>query len=166
MNVLEIPLIAKIRQNHALEHATIHILTQRNPHLRLVGRTTPRGFLLYGRVNTEDVAAAATEALARLQGGESSLAVHPRCGTTLATAGVLAGLTGFALMFPRSKSRWEKLPQVLLAATAAVVLAQPLGLILQERVTTSPQVTDVWIENVTQQTVGQTVIHRVDIGRE
>jgi hypothetical protein len=166
MNVLEIPIIAAIRQNHALEHATIHILTQRNPYLRLVGRTTPRGFLIYGAVETGLVAEAASEALARLQGGEEELAVHPRCGTNIATAGVLAGLSAFVVTSVRSKSRLAKLPQILLATTAAMIVAQPLGLVLQEYLTTSPKVEKVQIEKITRQVMGKITIHRVDLGRD
>lgn len=166
MNLLELPFIAAIRQNHALEHATIHVLTQRNPYLHLVGRTTPKGFLIYGDVKTELVAEAASEALARLQAGETGLAVHPRCGTNIATAGVLAGLSAFAVASVRSKSRLARLPQILLATTAAIIVAQPLGLLLQEYLTTSPQVEGVRIEKITRQQFGKIVMHRVELGRE
>jgi hypothetical protein len=166
MNLLETPFIAAIRQNHALEHATIHVLAQRNPYLHLVGRTTPGGFLIYGEVETELVAEAASEALARLQRGERGLAVHPRCGTNIATAGVLAGISAFAVTSVRSKSRLARLPQILLATTAAIIVAQPLGLALQEHLTTSPQVEGVWIEKITRQVVGKIIVHRVDLGRE
>ena len=161
MNILEIPLIATIRRNHALEHATIHVLTEHNPRRRLVGRTTVSGFYLYGEVETEEVAAAVSEALGRLQRGEHDLAVHPRCGTNLATAGVLAGLSSFVAMSGRSKSRLVKLPQILLAATIAVIAAQPLGLALQKHVTTLPQVERVTIEGITRQERGRVVVHQV-----
>jgi hypothetical protein len=166
MNLLETPLIAAIRQNHALEHATIHVLTQRNPYLHLVGRTTPRGFLIYGKVDTELLAEAASEGLARLRNGENGLAVHPRCGTNIATAGVLAGLSAFAVTSVRSKPRLARLPQVLLATTAAIIVAQPLGLVLQEYLTTSPRVERVRIEKITRQVMGKITVHRVDLGRE
>ena len=80
MNILEMPLIVRIRRNHALEHATIHVLTQYNPRRHLVGRTTASGFYIYGEVEIEEVAAAVSEALARLRGGEHDLAVHPQIG--------------------------------------------------------------------------------------
>ena len=164
MNILEIPVIARIRRNHALEHATIHVLTEHNPRRHLMGRTTDRGFDLFGEVETEEVAAAVSEALARLQRGEHSLAVHPRCGTNLATAGVLAGLSSFIVMSSgRSKSRLDKLPQIILAATMAVIAAQPLGLALQKHVTTLPEVEGVTIEEITRQRRGQVVIHHVRI---
>ncbi len=164
LNILEIPWIARTRRNHALEHATINVLGQRCPHLHLIGRSTPNGFYLYGDVATEDVMAAATEALARLQRGERGLAVHARCGTNLATAGVLAGLSSFFVMSGRSKSRLEKLPQVLLAATAAIIVAQPLGRTLQERLTTSTKLEGVVIKGVTRQVRSKMVSHWVDTG--
>jgi len=163
MNILEIPLIARIRRNHALEHATIHVLTQRNPRRYFVGRTTTGGFYLFGEVETEEVAAAVSEALARLRRGEHDLAVHPRCGTNLATAGLLAGLFSFVAMSGRSKSRLAKLPKVLLAATIAVIAAQPLGLALQEYVTTLPEVEGVTVEEITRLQRGQAVAHQVRI---
>lgn len=161
MSVLEIPLIATIRRNHAVEHATIHVLTQRNPQRYLVGRTTARGFYLFGEVETDEVAAAVSEALVRLRRGEHDLAVHPRCGTNLAAAGVLAGLSTFVAMSGRSKSRLAKLPQAILAATLAVIAAQPLGVALQKHVTTLPDVERVTIEDITRQQRGHVVIHEV-----
>ncbi|MBC8264759.1 MAG: hypothetical protein H8E47_11620 [Anaerolineales bacterium] len=173
MNILEIPLIARIRRNHALEHATIHVLTEHNPRRHLMGRATARGFYLFGEAAAEEVAAAASEALSRLQRGEHSLAVHPRCGTNLATAGVLAGLSSFLVMSGRSKaspssvepSRLAKLPQIILAATISVMAAQPLGLALQKHVTTLPEVEGVTIETITRQRSGQVVVHHVYLGQ-
>jgi hypothetical protein len=161
MNILEIPLIAGIRRNHALEHATIHVLTEHNPQRYLVGRTTPSGFYIFGEVEIEEVAAAVSEALLRLQRGEHSLAIHPRCGTNLATAGVLAGLSSFVAMSGPPKSRLAKLPRILLAATIAVIAAQPLGLALQKHVTTLPEVEGVTIEEITRLQKGQVVAHQV-----
>ena len=162
MNILEIPLIARTRRNHALEHATIHVLSEHEPRRPLMGRTTDRGFYLFGEVETEEVATAVSEALDRLQGGEHSLAVHPRCGTNLATAGVLAGLSSFVVMSSgRSKSRLARLPQIILAATMAVMVAQPLGLSMQKHVTTLPEVEGVTIEEITRQRRGQVVVHHV-----
>jgi len=166
MNILEIPLIARIRRNHALEHATIHVLTEHEPRRHLMGRTTTQGFYLFGEAAAEEVAAAVSEALARLQRGEHSLAVHPRCGTNLATAGVLAGLSSFVAMSGRSKSRLAKLPQIVLAATLAVIAAQPLGMALQKHVTTLPEVEEVTIGEITRLRRGQVVVHHVYLGQE
>lgn len=160
MNLLEVPFIAHLRRSHALEHATIRILSQRKPHLRLIGRTMPEGFYLYGRVETKEVTSAAEEALTRLQAGESDLAIHPQCGTNLAVTGALAGLFSFVAMGGRKRSRLTQLPGVILAATVATILAQPLGPILQKRITTSSEVEGVTIEEVTRVNRG---IHRVKL---
>jgi hypothetical protein len=166
MSILEIPLVAQVRRNHALEHATIHILTERNPRRHLMGRTTGCGFHLLGEVETKEVADAVSEALARLQRGEHSLAIHTRCGTNLATAGVLAGLSSFVAMLPaeatgHSKSRLARLPQIILAATIAVIAAQPLGLAVQRYVTTLPEVEGMTVEEITRQRRGQVLVHHV-----
>lgn len=129
-------LVTRIRQNHALEHATMHLLPRYRPGVQLVARSSLDGFYIYGDVDTATLARAASEALARLQAGEAELAVHPRCGTNLATAGILGGLASFLVMLKRDRNPWDKLPQVLLVSIAAVVVAQPLGLALQRRVTT------------------------------
>ncbi len=84
-------LIDAVRQNHALEHATMHILNRRYPYLRLMGRSSLSGFYLYGALDTQELADAVSEALLRLQQGERHLAIHPRCGTNLAVTSVLAG---------------------------------------------------------------------------
>jgi hypothetical protein len=162
MSLLDMPLLASLRRNHAMEHATMHILARRQPYLSVVARTTLDGFQVYGKVATEDLADAASEALTRLQGGESELAVHPRCGTNLAVAGFLAGLATFIAM-GRGKSRLSKFPRFVLAATLALIVAQPLGMLFQERVTTSPHVASLRIKNITQQQFGRFTIHKVDL---
>ncbi len=153
--------IEKIRRNHAAEHATIHILTSWIPNLRVAGRADTRGFWLYGDVPTDAVRSAASEALARLQAGEAHLAVHPRCGTNLAVAGVLAGLSSLLVPTGRSRSPLSRLPHILLATTLAVLAAQPLGPVVQERITTSPNLRGVRIKDVIRQSAGQVTVHRV-----
>lgn len=163
MNLLEQPLIAALRRNHALEHATIHILTRRYPHLRFVGRTTPNGFYIYGAAKTGAVEAAASEALARLQAGERELTLHSNCGTNLAVAGILTGLSSYVAM--GRKRHLSKLPMVLLAATAAMLIAQPLGMMVQEYVTTSSELTGVQVKAVKRQQRGKVVVHKIEVGK-
>jgi hypothetical protein len=154
------------RQNHALEHATMHVLSQRNPYLRLVGRSTPSGFFIYGPLDTQEVANAATEALLRLQQGEAHLAIHPRCGTNLVVTSVLAGTAAFGATLGRPRSRLDRLPLALMAATLAAIVAQPLALKIQEQITTSAEVEGLYIAEVTRQEKGRLVVHKVAIGRD
>lgn len=160
MNPLEIPLVHSLRRNHALEHATIHVLTSYYPYVHIAGRATLDGFVLYGNLPTADVARAAQEALHRLQTGESYLAVHPRCGTNLAVSGILAGFSSL-LAAAGSHRLLDRLPRFLLATTAAVLLAQPLGPVIQERVTTTPDLAGVRIKDVIPQRLGKVIAHRV-----
>ena len=154
-----------VRQNHALEHATIHVLSSRYPYSWIAGRSTPSGFVLYGSLPTEAVASAASEALARLQQGEAHLAVHPRCGTYLAVTSVAAGTAAFLASQGRSRSRLDRLPVALTAATIASVMAQPLAARIQQDVTTTPEVDGVYIESVTRQERGKHVAHKITVGR-
>jgi hypothetical protein len=160
MGLLELPFIATLRRNHAVEHATMHLLAQRQPYLNAVARTSLDGFHVYGTVDTKTLADSATEALGRLLAGQAELAVHPRCGTNLAVAGFLAGLATFLTM-GRSRPRLSKFPRFILAATFAVIIAQPLGLLIQERVTTSTDIAGLRVAEVTRQVVGRLIIHRV-----
>lgn len=162
MGLLDMPFVAALRRNHALEHATMHILARRQPYLNAVARTALDGFYVYGRVNTKALADTAAEGLARLQAGETELAIHPRCGTNLVVSGFLAGLATF-LAIGGSRSRLAKFPRCILAATLAVIVAQPLGLLIQQHVTTSPDVAGLRINEVTQQAVGRFTIHKVEL---
>jgi hypothetical protein len=165
MKLPSLPLVSRIRRNHGLEHATIHVLIQYQPFQSLVGRSDWGGFSIYGQVETQQLEAAAREALARMQAGESQLAVHPRCGTLLATTGVLSGTAAFLALGvggSRSRFRWAYLPEALLAATAAAIVAQPLGLLLQQYVTTSSDVGRLQIVRVYKQRGGSVPVHRVE----
>lgn len=151
----------RIRRNHATEHATIHVLTSRLPHVSPSGRADHRGFFLYGEVPTEAVRDAAHEALRRLQAGEAHLAVHPRCGTNLVVAGLLAGLSSMVASIGRPRSLLDRLPRMILATTLAVLAAQPLGPMIQEKVTTSPELEGVSVGDITRSKMGSMTVHRV-----
>src|SRR5438045_4994676 len=74
----------RIRQNHALEHATITVLSGMVPDLSISARSSSNGFIIFGDVDLGLLRRALDEALRRLQAGEASLAIHPNCGTNLA----------------------------------------------------------------------------------
>ncbi len=146
MNLLEYPLILSTRRNHGLEHATIHLLSAQKPGRPLAGRSTPYGFYLYGDISDEEVQAAAHDALQRLQHGERRLAVHPGCGTNYLTSGAAASLGALTVLsIGDRKARWSRLPEVLIAATVALIIAQPIGPKLQERITTCADMGDLAI---------------------
>jgi hypothetical protein len=146
MNLLNSSFILSTRRNHALEHATIHILTAQKPGRPLAGRSTPFGFYLYGELSDEEVQSAAYEALNRLERGESRLAIHPGCGTNYLTSGAAASLSALAVLsIGDRKARWSRLPDVLIVATLALIVSQPIGPKLQEHVTTCADLGDLEI---------------------
>ena len=123
-----------VRQNHALEHATIVLLSRKFPEVRLSGISFAVGFFVFGDLPTEAILPAAQEALQLLRTTQPELAVHERCGTNLAVAGMLTGLS--AMMVSKMRRPYSTANNAILASTAALVLARPLGLVVQRHVTT------------------------------
>lgn len=165
MGFLDHSLIDRVRRNHALEHATIHILSRRYRDLHVMGRSTPNGFILYGDLPTDAVHEAVQEALERLRAGEYHLAVHPTCGTNAVAAGTLAGLGAFLVLSPRRRSVAEwlgRLPTVILLTTLGFIMGQRLGLALQASLTTNPRVENLRVVAVIREERGPMVIHHVD----
>lgn len=127
-----------VRQVHALEHATVWVLTELDRSGELLGgMSTEQGFYLYGQVNPQTLRQAVYNALNRITSGEWNLAVHPRCGTNLSVALLLtAGFTlGVNFMMP--KDPLGQLLGVGVAAMAASQLAPDLGPIAQRYLTTA-----------------------------
>ena len=160
-----LPIVDRLRQNHAVEHATIHLLSDHLASVRLVGRSTYSGFLLFGEVATEEVADAVIEALDRLQHGETELAIHPNCGSNIVVGGVMAGLAAWLATRGRRRSVWEQVPSALLAATIALLFAQPLGTLFQKHVSTASSVAGVRLRQVLSGRFGTTMAHRVELTR-
>lgn len=130
----------RVRQNHALEHATIALLSPRHPKVVFTGRSTANGFYVWGKVDADAVRAAADEALQRLRTSEPDMAIHPRCGTNLAVAAVMAGLSAVtAGQIPPQRNRYSR---GVLASLCALAFAQPVGFYVQRHFTTlTPKVT-------------------------
>lgn len=139
-SILDLKPISRLRRNHGLEHATIHVLGKKYPHIALAGYSDPAGFTIIGNVTTEDIAEAAIEGLKKLRGGEAQLAMHKNCGTNFVISGTFAGLAAWLGTLGAGKEFKKKLgrlPLMILLATIALVAAQPLGPIIQKQITTS-----------------------------
>lgn len=161
---MSVDIITALRQNHALEHATIALLIRKvGLNVRLIGQATTTGFYIYGNVPSEAIQEAATEGLARLQRGESELAISPLCGTNISVAGIMAGIACFLAL--RGKDRGRRLPIAILAATWAIVAAQPIGRVAQKHLTTSADVSDVSIKRITRRGTGTRILHKVETTR-
>jgi hypothetical protein len=164
LSLLNVDPISRIRRNHGLEHATLHVLAQNGPKRGLAGHSDARGFWIVGDVSTQELEAAVDVALSRLRDGERELALHPNCGTNFATAGVLAGGAAALAMFgagQRLRDKLERIPLAMTVATFALILAQPLGLLLQDRVTTSGYPEALEVVRITTQNRGRMKAHRI-----
>lgn len=167
--------VNRIRRNHGLEHATIHVLSEGHKKFSAQGNSDHRGFHLniYGDVTEEEVAAAVAEAHRRLRAGERHLAVHPNCGTVLVTTAMLATLAAQAV-FTFEQWRAEKtpsaragdqvpspsgagasaltllnaLPSATLAVVGALIVGRPLGITLQERYTVDGNIRDLEVASI------------------
>jgi hypothetical protein len=139
--LLDLEIINSIRANHALEHATFHVLTQKGLKTPLFGLSDATGFWVLGNITSGELLDGAQEALLRLQGGESKLAIHENCGTNVAVMGVIVGGLTWLAMLRAGKglgSKLLRLPSVIIMATLGLLIAQPLGPVIQEKFTTLP----------------------------
>ena len=163
--IVEYPRISRIRRNHGLEHATIHLLSRKVANLRMVGRSDARGFWLYGEVETETVETSVRDALNRMRGGEHKLAIHPNCGTNLVTVGLLGAAATFVALMGSERDeggKFARLPLIVLGIMAATLFGQPLGMQLQEHVTTLGDPADLQVKSIERRLRGSMVMHRVE----
>lgn len=139
-----------LRRNHALEHATIVVMMEREPGRKLNGFSTDDGFFVQGVRSISEVESAAREAMRRLQNGEKRLAIHRNCGTTIVAANLLAAIfflvtLGLVLYLGVGNLYLMILGSVVLAFALRI----PLSLILQRFVTTDADLTNAevgWVE--------------------
>ena len=147
----------RIRQNHALEHATITILSGIVPDLRVSARSSSNGFIIFGDVDLGKLRLALDEALRRLQAGEAELAIHPNCGTNLAV-GVSLITIGTMLGMASSQAR-TRLVSAAASSVAGLMAARPLGEVVQKYVTTLPDLAGVHVTDIARRKVfGFTIV--------
>ena len=140
-----------LRRNHALEHATIVVMMEREPGRKLNGFSTDEGFFVQGVRSIAEVESAAREAIRRLQNGEKGLAIHRNCGTTIVAANMLAAIfflvaLGLGFLYLGGSYLYLLIVGSVLLAFA---LRVPLSLLLQRFVTTDTDLTNAevgWVE--------------------
>jgi Domain of unknown function (DUF6391) len=142
-----------LRRNHALEHATIVVMMEREPGRKLNGFSTDDGFFVQGVRSISEVESAAREAMRRLQNGEKRLAIHRNCGTTIVAANLLSAIFFLVTLGSFLYLGVGNLSLMILGVLGSVVLAFalriPLSLILQRFVTTDADLTNAevgWVE--------------------
>jgi hypothetical protein len=162
--------ISLIRRNHGLEHATINLLSQKYPTRGFAGHSDSKGFWIIGQISTDELAEIVQQALARMNAGEHGLAIHAHCGTNAVTTGVIAGSVAW-LATLHTENNWKKkldrLPWIITLVTGAIVLSQPLGPKVQEKVTTSGVPGNLVIKQIVRyesSIQGRSSMHRIQTG--
>lgn len=148
--ILDIPFVRRTRRNHGLEHATVHLLSRKFRGMPLMGRSSDRGFVLFADVPRAEVETAVREALNRMRRGEHNLAVHPGCGTSRLTTGILTSLV--AIVATSGVSRRDalnRLPYMMLMMMLTILVSEPLGLALQKHFTTDGDPGDLEVLDIT-----------------
>jgi len=165
-----IELINRVRRNHALEHAAIHVLSEKF-RFSAQGNSDHRGFRLniFGDVSEEDVFNGVEEAFQRLKAGEHQLAIQPNCGTVLLTTATLTTLAAqatFSLERKRQNQNamtgsvfFNALPSAILAVVFVLIASRPLGIHLQAKYTVDSDLGDMQISRIRR--VSPTLITRL-----
>ncbi len=162
-SILDLPFILETRRNHALEHATLHVLAETHPNQSMAGHSNPTGFFILGDLPTEDVRSAAAQALTRLRTGESELAIHPGCGTNIATTALVAGTLAWLTMRGAKSTlgRIIRIPFAVAFALLGALVSRPLGPIIQQKITTDAETGNLQIVEVRPSLRGRVTAHRI-----
>lgn len=146
MNVNDLLMGRRVRQNHALEHATFTILAEWEPTFTGSARSFSDGFVVFANLDLGLLRRAAEEALRRLQAGEAELAIHPNCGTNLAV-GISLMTVGTMLGMASNRSR-TRVAAAAASSLAGWAAARPLGEYVQRHFTTLPDLRGVRITEI------------------
>jgi hypothetical protein len=150
MSILDIPPFLATRRNHAVEHATLKILARKYEDKNLAGHSNPTGFFLFGDLAMDDIRNAIHEAMNRLRAGERDLAIHPGCGTNMATSMILPASFAWIPFQSTRSFRWRLvlIPVALMFAVFGYLLSKPLGPWMQRNVTTEANLGDLQLVDV------------------
>ena len=142
--------LSHIRKNHAMEHATITLLTEAMPHVSFSGYSFVRGFWIMGKAELQDVQKAAEMAHARMKNGEKKLAIHPGCGTNIAVTGLCSAAAAMLTTFAESDddTPWERFSAYTTAGMIGALAGRPLGPMVQKNITTDADVRDLTIVSI------------------
>lgn len=148
---MDFPPFLATRRNHALEHASLHVLARKYKDHNMGGHSNPTGFFLFGDMSLEDIRNAINEAMTRLRAGESGLAIHPGCGTNLAASTLVPAAFAWAPFQGARSLRWRLLliPVALMFAVFGYLLSKPLGPWLQRNVTTEADLGEMQVVDIT-----------------
>lgn len=146
LQIIEIAINKKLRKNHALEHATINVLEEKLGRKNIFsGYARENGFYVFGPVSVDEVLYSSIEGRERLINDEKNLAIHNRCGTSIAVATFLTFFTFLILLIVTGSINIFLL---LIAFLIGEILGPLLGKFTQAYFTTDTNVNDIKIIDV------------------
>jgi hypothetical protein len=158
-------IISRVRRNHGLEHATLNLLSAAHPRQSFAGHSDGGGFWIIGEVDIDELVQMTSLALKKLSSGQTQLAIHQNCGTNLLVSGFAAGLAGAAGMIgagSRPRDKLERIPLVTTLSVIALILAKPLGPVLQEKITVGGKPGSLHVKSIEKHTLNGIPAHRVN----
>ena len=168
IKVAPMDMLAHIRKNHAMEHATIHLLTEALPHVSFAGYSFVKGYWILGKAELQDIQKAAEMAHARLKNGESKLAVHPNCGTNIAMIGLCTAAAAMltSLGEDEDESPISRFTAFTTAGMIGALAGRPLGPKVQKNITTDPDVKNLSIVSINCSSLRGTPVFFVETSME
>ncbi|MGB9750406.1 MAG: DUF6391 domain-containing protein [Caldisericia bacterium] len=146
LQIIEIAINKKLRKNHALEHATINVLEEKLRRKNIFsGYARENGFYVFGEASPDDVFTSSIEGRERLINGEKNLAIHNRCGTSIAVATFLTFITFLILLVI---THTINIFLLLIAFLIGEIFGPALGKFTQEYFTTDSNVDDIKILDI------------------
>ena len=155
-------LVRRVRQNHGLEHATIHMLAGK-ARGRVSGLSDPWGFTLFGDISQPQVMRAASDALVALAGGREQSGDSPELWHESGGEGDARCRGRAAGAGGQARCARSILRATIIFILPALVVGDPVAFRVQE-FTTTADVADRWIVTVRRMTLGPIVLNRVTTG--
>ena len=146
-------LTLNVRRNHAIEHATVSILTEQKIKSAVIGFAIPSGFIIYSKSNKDEILSAANHGLKLMKSGVSEISISQFCGTNLVVAALLTGVSTLLL----GKILGKKSKNILNITSGfllSTLLSKPIGRIVQKYVTTDSNVKNIQIKNIVSLKIG------------
>jgi hypothetical protein len=155
---------SRIRRNHGLEHATLNLLARKQLGRAFAGHSDDKGFWIVGTISTEELLETVQAALQRMKTGERQLSLHANCGTNYLTAGIIAGTAAWLATLGKANrlvKKLERWPMMVMIITASLIAAQPLGPLVQARLTTSGEPGSLTVKEIVRYERQEPILHRV-----
>ncbi|MFW5976678.1 MAG: DUF6391 domain-containing protein [Bacillota bacterium] len=133
-----------LRKNHALEHATVNLLEKDFGYQNLAGYARENGFFIIGVDNPVKVKTAAEKGLYLMKKGNSHLAIHKNCGTSMIMANFVSALIFLILLF---YTGYFSIMSMVVAIILAHLIGPILGRKVQQYFTTTPEIKEMNISS-------------------